>query len=66
MKNDFVNNMTHEFKQPISTISLSSEMLMKPAVYDSSEKTLKYANIIYDENTRLKIRWNNFTDCCIR
>ena len=54
MKNDFVNNMTHEFKTPISTISLSSEMLMKPAVYDSSEKTLKYANIIYDENTRLK------------
>jgi two-component system phosphate regulon sensor histidine kinase PhoR len=54
MKTDFVNNMTHEFKTPISTISLSSEMLMKPAVYDSSEKTLKYANIIYDENTRLK------------
>ena len=54
MKTDFVNNMTHEFKTPISTISLASEMLLKPRVNQSSEKTEKYANIIYDENSRLK------------
>jgi len=54
MKTDFVNNMTHEFKTPISTISLASEMLLKPRVNESSEKTEKYANIIYDENNRLK------------
>lgn len=54
MKNDFVNNMTHEFKTPISTISVSSEMLMKPAVFESPEKTLRYANIIFDENLRLR------------
>jgi len=54
IKSDFVNNMTHEFKTPISTISLSSEMLMKPSVNVSPEKILKYANVIYDENTRLK------------
>jgi len=54
MKSDFVNNMTHEFKTPISTISLASEMLLKPQVYSSGEKTKRYANIIYDENLRLK------------
>ncbi|MBN1340798.1 MAG: HAMP domain-containing histidine kinase [Bacteroidales bacterium] len=54
MKTDFVNNMTHEFKTPISTISVSSEMLMKSGVNESPEKVSKYANIIFDENTRLK------------
>jgi len=54
MKTDFVNNMTHEFKTPIATISLASEMLLKPGVNETPEKTEKYANIIYDENSRLK------------
>ncbi len=54
MKTDFVNNLTHEFKTPISTISLASEMLLKPGVNELPEKTTKYANIIYDENNRLK------------
>lgn len=54
MKTDFVNNMTHEFKTPISTISLASEMLLKPNVYESSDKTRKYASIIFDENQRLE------------
>ncbi|MEI6122486.1 MAG: HAMP domain-containing sensor histidine kinase [Bacteroidota bacterium] len=54
MKNDFINNMTHEFKTPISTISVASEMLMKPVVSEQSNKTRKYANIIYDENLRLR------------
>lgn len=54
MKTDFVNNMTHEFKTPIATISLASEMLLSPNVNESSGKTIKYANIIYDENSRLK------------
>jgi len=54
MKSDFVNNMTHEFKTPISTISLASEMLLKPAVINSAEKARKYATIIFDENQRLR------------
>lgn len=54
MKSDFVNNMTHEFKTPIATISLASEMLQKPAVLSSPAKATKYASIIYDENQRLK------------
>ena len=52
MKTDFVNNMTHEFKTPISTISVSSEI--KDQVIYSPEKIRKYAKIIFDENTRLK------------
>jgi two-component system, OmpR family, phosphate regulon sensor histidine kinase PhoR len=54
MKSDFVNNITHEFKTPIATVSLASEMLLKPAVLASEEKARKYASIIYDENNRLK------------
>lgn len=54
MKTDFVNNMTHEFKTPISTISVSSEMLAKDAVVKYPDKVKKYAKIIFDENTRLK------------
>jgi len=54
MKSDFVNNITHEFKTPIATISLASEMLLKPSVLSSENKARKYASIIYDENIRLK------------
>lgn len=54
MKSDFVNNMTHEFKTPISTISLASEMLLKPAINKLPDKTEHYARIIFDENVRLK------------
>jgi two-component system phosphate regulon sensor histidine kinase PhoR len=54
MKSDFVNNMTHEFKTPISTISLASEMLLKPDVYEYPVRTKRYARIIHDENLRLK------------
>jgi two-component system phosphate regulon sensor histidine kinase PhoR len=54
IKADFVNNMTHEFKTPISTISVASEMLMTESIENNPEKILKYAHIIYDENARLK------------
>jgi two-component system, OmpR family, phosphate regulon sensor histidine kinase PhoR len=53
IKNDFINNMTHELKTPISTISLSSEMLMRLEVADF-EKVNKYAGIIFKENKRLE------------
>jgi two-component system phosphate regulon sensor histidine kinase PhoR len=54
MKNDFVNNMTHEFKTPISTISLSSEMLLRDEILADKEKARKYSKVIFDENQRLK------------
>jgi signal transduction histidine kinase len=59
MKSDFVNNITHEFKTPIATISLASEMLLNPAVLASETKARKYAGIIYDENIRLKNQVEN-------
>jgi two-component system phosphate regulon sensor histidine kinase PhoR len=54
MKNDFVNNMTHEFKTPISTVSLSAEMLLREPILTNPEKARKYANVILEENQRLK------------
>jgi two-component system phosphate regulon sensor histidine kinase PhoR len=54
MKTDFVNNMTHEFKTPISTISVSSEILSKDQILEFPDRIKKYAKIIYDENARLK------------
>lgn len=54
IKTDFVNNMTHEFKTPIATISVTSEMLMKEQVQKNPDKVKRYAKIIFDENTRLK------------
>ncbi|MFK8038610.1 MAG: sensor histidine kinase [Crocinitomicaceae bacterium] len=53
IKNDFINNMTHELKTPISTIRLSSESLLYNS-NNSIDKVEKYASIIYKENKRLE------------
>jgi two-component system phosphate regulon sensor histidine kinase PhoR len=53
MKNDFINNMTHEFKTPISTISLACEALTDHTIERSPEFTENYINIILEENKRL-------------
>lgn len=53
IKNDFINNMTHELKTPISTIALSSELLMKGAV-NEREDVMRYSSVIFKENQRLK------------
>lgn len=54
IKNDFINNMTHELKTPISTISLSSEVLLRADIIENPERLKNYAEIIYNENNRLK------------
>lgn len=54
MKTDFINNMTHELKTPISTISLSSEVLMDDQIIQQPDRLRQYAGIIHTENNRLK------------
>ncbi len=54
IKNDFINNMTHEFRTPISTISVSSEMLMKDDIGVQTERRQMYSKMIHDESIRLK------------
>ena len=54
IKNDFINNMTHEFKTPISTISIASEVLLNAGTKTSNERIKRYSKIIYDENLRMK------------
>ncbi|WP_158237876.1 sensor histidine kinase KdpD [Emticicia sp. TH156] len=53
IKNDFINNMTHEFKTPISTISLAVEVMKDNEVKKDTSKMTRYLNIIQDENRRL-------------
>jgi two-component system, OmpR family, phosphate regulon sensor histidine kinase PhoR len=53
LKNDFINNMTHEFKTPVSTILLASEALKDPSVVKDEPRVHRLASIIYDENLRL-------------
>ena len=53
MKNDFINNMTHEFKTPVATIMIASEALKDPEINENTARVTKLANIIYDENIRL-------------
>ena len=54
IKNDFINNMTHEFKTPIAISSLAAEMLLRPEIENDPKKIKKYANVILDENHRLQ------------
>lgn len=54
VKNDFINNMTHELKTPIATISLASEVLSKPGVEEEPQRIYQYAGIIKQENKRLE------------
>ena len=56
MKNDFINNMTHEFKTPISTISLAAQMLKDPAVGKSPTMFQHISGVINDETKRLRFQ----------
>jgi two-component system phosphate regulon sensor histidine kinase PhoR len=53
LKNDFINNMTHEFKTPISTISLACQALSDKDIPRTNEMYNDYIQIIGDENHRL-------------
>jgi two-component system phosphate regulon sensor histidine kinase PhoR len=53
MKTDFINNMTHEFKTPVSTIMIASEALKDNEIAFDKSRVARLANIIYEENERL-------------
>ena len=54
IQKDFINNITHEFKTPLSTIVVSTELLKNPNIYKTPENVTKYTTIIQEEVTRLK------------
>ena len=56
MKNDFINNMTHEFKTPISTISLAAQMLKDSSVAKSPTMFNHISGVINDETKRLRFQ----------
>ncbi len=56
IKNDFINNMTHEFKTPISSISLAAQMLGDPAVGKSEVMFKHISGVIVDETKRLRFQ----------
>ena len=56
MKNDFINNMTHEFKTPISTISLAAQMLNDDSVRKSPTMLQHISGVINDETKRLRFQ----------
>lgn len=53
IKNDFINNMTHELKTPVSTIGLALEVIRDKDITKTPEKTERYLSIIAEENQRL-------------
>lgn len=54
IQKDFINNMTHEFRTPISTIQLSTEFLKKNASIQNSQRLFQYTNIIENEANHLE------------
>jgi len=53
MKTDFINNMTHEFKTPIATISLAADSITSPMILSNVDKVRRFADIIKQENKRM-------------
>jgi two-component system phosphate regulon sensor histidine kinase PhoR len=53
VKNDFINNMTHEFKTPIATISLATSAINNPKVINNPEQIRKFNAMIRKENERM-------------
>ncbi len=59
IKTDFINNMTHEFKTPIATISLAVDSINNPKTLDKKDNILYYTGIIKEENKRMNSQVEN-------
>jgi two-component system phosphate regulon sensor histidine kinase PhoR len=53
MKSDFINNMTHEFKTPIATISLAADTIANPKVINDESRIMHFISMIKKENSRM-------------
>jgi two-component system phosphate regulon sensor histidine kinase PhoR len=53
MQKDFINNMTHEFKTPISSINISADVIMDPDIIHDPTRLFTYGSVIKQENNRL-------------
>lgn len=53
MQKDFINNMTHEFKTPISTIKIAADVFINNTVIQQDDRLSRYANIIKEQDDRL-------------
>ena len=59
IKTDFINNMTHEFKTPIATMSLVLDSVKSPMVLSDPDKVLHYVHILKQENKRMLAQVEN-------
>lgn len=66
IRNDFINNMTHEFKTPIANISLASEVIRRKETLAQPDKVDRYASIIFDENQRMRSQVERILQVALR
>lgn len=59
MQKDFINNMTHEFKTPISTIKISADVFLNEPQIQQDKRLARYAGIIKEQNQRLNSQVEN-------
>ena len=55
IRSALINNITHEFKTPLSTVSLACDALTEPELIHSEQAYMKYVDIIREENKRLQL-----------
>lgn len=53
---DFLNNMTHEFKTPLTNIALAGKMMVKDSTLKQEDKIKHYSGIILEENEKLRLQ----------
>ncbi len=53
---DFLNNMTHEFKTPLTNIALAGRMMLKNSTINQDDKIKHYSEIILEENEKLRLQ----------